>query len=327
MDHLLDRIEALEQHVQTLRQQTTSMTRRLRWWRRLACSLAVLTVFGLPLSLGARPEDEKAKGLAHRVRALELKLEQVTSEGLAQRVRALERKLAQVTSEGLAQPVRALEQKLQHVTSVIGPDGFPELVVTGANLRIVNGLGATICGDAQGLPIPDCPNGLGNIIVGYNEARGFEEDIRIGSHNVVLGIGQNFSRVGGLVAGIFNTISGDFAVVSGGVSNTASGQAVVVSGGQGNTASAPSASVSGGAGNTASGFFASVSGGVNNLATDNEGASVSGGVGNTASGLGASVSGGVGNTASGFFASVSGGRNRTAEGEVDWVAGGLFQDE
>ena len=39
------------------------------------------------------------------------------------------------------------------------------------------------------------------------------------------------------------------------------------------------------------------------------------------------MSGGFANTASGNFASVSGGRNRTAEGEFNWVAGTLFEDE
>ena len=39
------------------------------------------------------------------------------------------------------------------------------------------------------------------------------------------------------------------------------------------------------------------------------------------------VSGGAGNTADGAFAVVSGGRIRTAEGEDDWVAGSLFEDE
>jgi hypothetical protein len=33
------------------------------------------------------------------------------------------------------------------------------------------------------------------------------------------------------------------------------------------------------------------------------------------------------NTASGDFSSVSGGLSRTAEGEFDWVAGSLFEDE
>src|SRR5262245_30624279 len=49
----------------------------------------------------------------------------------------------------------ALEYKLQYVSG--GPN---EVVITGANLRIVNGLGAT-----------DTTNGLGNVIVGYNELR------------------------------------------------------------------------------------------------------------------------------------------------------------
>src|SRR5262247_1652366 len=49
----------------------------------------------------------------------------------------------------------ALEYKLQYISG--GPN---EVVITGANLRIVNGLGAT-----------ETTNGLGNLIVGYNELR------------------------------------------------------------------------------------------------------------------------------------------------------------
>ena len=46
--------------------------------------------------------------------------------------------------------------------------------------------------------------------------RRFSENIRTGSHNVVVGQRHNFSRFGGLVVGDHNTISGDFASVSGG---------------------------------------------------------------------------------------------------------------
>jgi len=42
----------------------------------------------------------------------------------------------------------------------------------GANLLIVNGLGRTDCTTAGDEEIPDCPNGVGNLIVGYNEMRG-----------------------------------------------------------------------------------------------------------------------------------------------------------
>jgi hypothetical protein len=108
------------------------------------------------------------------------------------------------------------------------------------SVHLVNGLGQTACFDEeQGEPIPDCPNGLGNLIVGYNEPREEGEgveNIRIGSHNVVVGRFHNFSRFGGLVVGNRNTISSDWSVVSGGQDNTASANHAVVSGGQNRTA-------------------------------------------------------------------------------------------
>ena len=117
-------------------------------------------------------------------------------------------------ARGLAQRVAALETLLKHFSR----DGN-EVTITGANLHIVNGLGSTDCIGDQGNEIPDCPNGLGNLIVGYNEPRPPElgEDFRTGSHNVVVGDGHNFSRFGGVVVGFRNTISGDFSSVSGGL--------------------------------------------------------------------------------------------------------------
>jgi hypothetical protein len=53
MDDLLGRIHTLEQHVQSLEQETTSAARRLRWWRRLAGVFVVLTVFQ-PTALAGR---------------------------------------------------------------------------------------------------------------------------------------------------------------------------------------------------------------------------------------------------------------------------------
>jgi hypothetical protein len=58
-------------------------------------------------------------------------------------------------NKGLERRIAALEYKLQHITS--GPD---DVTITGANLHIVNGLGET-----------ETTNGLGNLIVGYNETR------------------------------------------------------------------------------------------------------------------------------------------------------------
>src|SRR4030095_1329950 len=99
----------------------------------------------------------------------------------------------------LVRRLAALEYKLQYVSG--GPN---EVVITGANLRIVNGLGDT-----------ETTNGLGNLIVGYNEQRNdrFAPDVRTGSHSVVVGSRNNFSSFGGLVVGDFNEISGAFASV------------------------------------------------------------------------------------------------------------------
>src|SRR5262249_34083056 len=88
-----------------------------------------------------------------------------------------------------AAPQATLEDKLS--TMAFDADAN-EVVISGANLRIVNGLGAT-----------DTTNGLGNLIVGYNESRApgcsgsipgpFCTDNHTGSHNVVVGSRNNFS--------------------------------------------------------------------------------------------------------------------------------------
>jgi hypothetical protein len=105
------------------------------------------------------------------------------------------------------------------------------------------------------------------------------EGDRAGSHNLVLGRFNQFSRTafGGLVAGETNLISNAVATVTGGNLNAATGPDAAVTGGQANTASGWGTSVSGGNGNTASGLFDSVSGGFINTASGGY-ASVSGGV-------------------------------------------------
>ena len=222
---------------------------------------------------------------------------------------------ADTQPRGMAERMATLENKLSAMTF----DGAAnEVVITGANLRIVNGLGST-----------ETTNGTGNLIVGYNEQRGpnpLGADNRTGSHNVVVGTRHNFSSFGGLVVGFTNEISGPFASVSGGADNIASGDNSSVCGGLENTASGAVSSVSGGFLNTASGIDSSVSGGFSNTASGGS-ASVCGGFLNTASGGTASVSGGRENIASGFESStVSGGRNRSAPAENNWAAGPLFAD-
>ena len=203
-----------------------------------------------------------------------------------------------------------------------------EITFAGANVHIVNGTGST----------DGTVNGLGNLIVGYNELRDDGTDDRTGSHNIVFGQGQNYSSYGGLAGGFQNTISGPLASVSGGSYNEARGYAASVSGGSNNqaigdrssvsggdtnTASSIAASVSGGKENEASGMTSSVSGGYLNNATESY-TSVGGGKSNTASGESASVIGGAYNEASADSSTVSGGSNNTTDGAHAVVVGGYF---
>ena len=279
MDNLLQRLDALEDEVRSVR-------RRLRLWRQLTGSVLVLALVSLlqPWGLAAQAPGED-----------------------------LERTLWQVVN--LWGRVGDLERKLTHVTSATGAGGLPEVVVTGANLRLVNGRRATAT-----------TNGLGNLLVGYNEPRGGGDNVHTGSHNVVVGQGHNFSSFGGLVVGRQNEIHGAFAAVSGGFDNTASGNAASVCGGDGNAASGNAASVCGGHGNTASGHIAAISGGEANTASGVL-SSISGGAEHMASGELSSVNGGRWNTASGFCSAVSGGRNHTARGDFSWVADPLIAAE
>ena len=182
----------------------------------------------------------------------------------------------ETTIGDLQASIGQLHELAQYVT-VAGTN----ITFSGANVHIVNGSGAT----------DGAVDGLGNLIVGYNETRDDGTDDRTGSHNIVTGSRNNYSSYGGLVAGSYNEISGTNASVIGGNHNTASGA---------------SASVSGGSTNTADGWFASVSGGF----------------GNTAVGMFANVSGGQDNTAGGDYASLSGGRNNVASGDWSFVGGG-----
>jgi hypothetical protein len=265
-------MDQLHTRLDVLEHEVRTVQRRLRLWRYLTCGVLGLALVSLlqPWGLDAQGPEGGSRG-------------------------------------SLWQRVSALERTLTYVTSVTGEGGRPEVVITGANLRIVNGLRGTATA-----------NGLGNLLVGYNEPRDDGDNERTGSHNVVVGLGHNFSSFGGLVVGRHNAIPGAFASVSGGFDNMATGASASVNGGIFNRASGPSASVGGGFDNTASGNAAAISGGDGNMASGNA-AAVSGGHGNTASGDAAAISGGEANAARGFSAAVSGGRNLKAEWDFDWT--------
>jgi Grass antifreeze beta roll len=280
MENVHHRIDALAQQLQRLEAHTQTVERRLRGWRRLAWSLVVLSLVSLGQSASTAQEECPAAGR------------------LGARLAEFEHALGR------------LRETLKHVALRADDAGRPEGVFSGVNVRIVNGLGSTDCLDEQFQPIPDCPHGRGNLIVGYNEPRNEDlwgPNIRTGSHNVVVGEQHNCSCFGGLVVGLRNTISGDYAAVSGGRDNTASGSAAAVSGGEENTAAGRSSAVSGGEHNEARGQLSTVSGGENNLASGRE----------------SSVSGGQGNEAEGSHAAVSGRRNVLQAVKEGWAAGSV----
>ena len=165
-------------------------------------------------------------------------------------------------------------------------NGQPAALFEGVNVMVVNGTGTTA----------GATNGLGNLIVGYDEFGGNPRDNKSGSHNFVVGTEHSYGSLGGFVAGRNNTVSREYASVSGGEDNIASGRSSSVSGGRSNTASGDDSSVSGGDDNTASGPRSSVSGGARNAA-------------------------------SGSASSVSGGGTRVASGTTNWAAGGLSEED
>jgi hypothetical protein len=212
-------------------------------------------------------------------------------------------------------------------------DGIPRIIFHDVNVQIVSGAGDTYT-----------INGKGNLIIGYDaestsitevcsdgqynnqtdcEDNGevWDSSHKSGSHIIVVGDEHNYSRAGGFVAGLRNTINRNNATVTGGQENTASGENSSVSGGEEHIASGQNSIVAGGYQNFATGRNSSVSGGVNNTASGDE-SSVTGGALNTASEVASSISGGFQNSASGRFSGVSGGIQNVASGIYSTVSGG-----
>lgn len=182
----------------------------------------------------------------------------------------------------LLQQTANLQQQiadLQALLVAVRVDQNGDLVVSGANLRIQNGLGVTSCGPP--FTSFDC-NGKGNLIVGYDEDIG--GDSKTGSHNLVIGAGHTYTSYNGIVNGRNNTISAVGGSVLNGIGNEASGFRSIVITGNNNLASGRTASVSGGRFNIASGDWSAVSGGYANMAAG-EFSTVGGGLGH-ATGIG-----------------------------------------
>jgi len=273
---------------------------------------------------------------------------------LQQRIAELEAMVASLQAELEANTVLKLDGYLALDTS---DPSRPTARFAGINLQVVNGAGAESME----------PNGLGNVIVGYDqpysprdendyvcasgyfqtqeecEAQGFVWAMqhKSGSHNVIVGPEHRYSWLNGLAVGRNNTINNFGASVVGGQGGFAMGQYAIVVGGGGNRATGTSSAVLGGWNNWATNRAAHVSGGVHNRA-EGQASTVSGGTANSAladrSTVGgghqnttnaefSTINGGYLNTASGRYSTVGGGQERSVSGESDWVAGSLWEDQ
>lgn len=136
--------------------------------------------------------------------------------------------------------------------------------LSGLNVRLDNGAGTTY----------GVSNGLGNLILGYNESEGGHRDaegnfmdgeVRVGSHNLVVGAGHTYGSNGSLLGGYNNSLFGQGSAILSGQASLATGTWSAILGGLDNRATATNTCISGGHSNTASGDRASVSGGLLNI--------------------------------------------------------------
>jgi hypothetical protein len=202
-----------------------------------------------------------------------------------------------------------LQMILPHLTFVgTGVAGKPTVEFTGVNVQLVNGAGKTAS-----------RNGEGNLVIGYDENPGEQ----IGSHDLMLGVGQTFTSFGEIIAGVNNTVTGGFSSVVGGASNLVSGEGSAVGGGVENKVTGGLSSVSGGAENQVAGETSSISGGIKNtVLSDAGGGSITGGKFNVVNGIASTIAGGEENEAIASFAAVDGGTENLANGEFAWIGGG-----
>lgn len=195
-----------------------------------------------------------------------------------------------------------------HLASAIQVNG-QDIYITGYNLHIRSGSDYTYSA-GPGF------DGLGNLIIGYNNNDNFQES-QSGTHNLVIGDNHEYTSHGGLVAGHNNLIAGIASSVPGGEENKALGDWSVAIGGRLNSASNNNSIVAGGEGNSANKYGSTIFGGSSNEIPANSNgdlATIIGGIFNLSQGVGAVTIGGIGNNSKGVVDMVAGGQDNTANG-------------
>jgi len=194
--------------------------------------------------------------------------------------------MAQQTQLAVLTPAQqAILARFELVQLSDGIGGTVEAIRVTSNLQVVDGSGDTIG------PV----NGLGNIIVGYNDLGATQGDVRTGSHNLIAGNRLSYTSYGTVLFGTNNSTVFPISSVLGGELNVpGSTNSVVVGGRQ----------------NVTTGLWSVAVGGQNNSASGNDSVSV----------------GGQSNVANGTWSVLSGGSTRQAFGAHDWVSGSLFEN-
>ena len=163
---------------------------------------------------------------------------------------------------------------------LVDSNGYATAQFTGVNVQVVNGVNHGTL------------NGLGNLIVGYNEAttvlqaqevcsdgafadqtscetagNTWGRNHKTGSHNLVAGRWNSYSSHSGAVFGHNNVVNRPGASVTGGYGNAATGLRATVTGGYTNVASGDRSAILGGFAGRAEGLLSTLSGGEQNVSS------------------------------------------------------------
>lgn len=288
----------------------------------------------------AAPPGEPFKELENRVDELTERVDLVETD-----VRDIDERLSEVVE--VVDVAEAFDMCVRVIEGELGGMPGPHWIFSGCNVHV----------RAKNLATDAPPNGLGNLIVGYNEGRcrSLDSDIpsdnpnpgsgfpdacltdeecgtgrvcdftgRQGSHNLIVGHQHSYPSFGAVLGGRLNAASGRHATVSGGDSNRASGDFASVAGGSFNHAAGRAAEVTGGIRNVASGERSVVVGGGGLGPVLIEGPEDSVDCPNRADSIYSVVVGGCGNEAGTRNTVVLGGHGNTANGTFSAVTGGSF---
>ncbi len=311
LDSVDTRISLLEHEIEQLHKAHSSLVRKVR-----ASGAGVLIISCLCLVSNAIP-TAFAQGYGTTLRSI------------LQRLTALESAQKATTSNlaNLSSNVSSLDTKTKFLTTGVDRNGYPASYFTACNVYIQNGLGSTtgVASDPifahalnTGGPISPITNGLGNLIIGYNEPdaysfppishiKGEIAGAYTGSHNLIIGGGNQYTSVGSIIGGVGNYSGAPFGSILNGLQNGCIGLL---------------GTVQGGSHNLVKGYFSSVQGGSNNLSVG-QGSTVISGDDNASLGEFSSVLGGFANQAVGLTSSVTGGNANEAVGGYSAVSGGF----